>query len=105
MRLGKVHIWVVPLCYVVDLLIPKNRVFGLRNVQIWVMLFWKEVVLLIFSNFVSKLQNVQICNMSCLRNRIPESFISSKLSNMDCVDVERGLLTNCLEWHFHAAER
>ena len=23
-------------CYVVDLLIPKNRVFRLRNVQIWV---------------------------------------------------------------------
>ena len=51
-------------CYVVDLLIPKNRVFRLRNVQIWVVLFWKKVVLLIFSNFVSKLQNVQICSMS-----------------------------------------
>ena len=33
---GNVHIWLVPPCYVFDLLIPRNRVFRLRNVQIWV---------------------------------------------------------------------
>ena len=36
MILGKVHIWVVPPCNVVELLILKNRFFRLRNVQIWV---------------------------------------------------------------------
>ena len=34
--LGNVHICVVPLSYVVDLLILKNRVGSLRNVQICV---------------------------------------------------------------------
>ena len=36
LRFGNVHIWVVPPCYVVDLLILKNRVGRLRNVQTWV---------------------------------------------------------------------
>ena len=31
MTLGNVHIWVVPLCYVVDLPIPRNRVFGFET--------------------------------------------------------------------------
>ena len=64
MTLGNVHIWVVPLCYVIDLPIPRNRVFRLRNVQIWVVLFWKEVVLLIFTNSVFMLHNVLICTVS-----------------------------------------
>ena len=47
-----------------DLLIPRNRVFRLRNVQIWVVLSWMVVVLLIFTNSVFKLQNVQIWTVS-----------------------------------------
>ena len=57
-ELGKGHIRVLPLCYIVDLLILKNRVFRLRNVQIWVVL--SSIILLIFTNSVFKLQNVQI---------------------------------------------
>ena len=64
MTLGNFHIWVVPLCYVVDFLIPKNRVFRLRNVQICVVLFWNEVVLLKFTNSVFMLQIVEICTVS-----------------------------------------
>ena len=31
MTLGNVHIWVVPLCFVVDLLIPRNRISGFKR--------------------------------------------------------------------------
>ena len=44
MRLGNVHISVVSLCYVVDLIILRNRVFRPRNVQICVVLSCKVVV-------------------------------------------------------------
>ncbi len=60
LRLGNVHICVVPPCYVVDLMILRILVFRLRKVQIWVVLSWKVVVLLIFMNSVFKLQIVQI---------------------------------------------
>ncbi len=52
LRLGNVHIWLVPSCYIVDLLILRNRVFRLRNIQICVVLSWKVFVLLIFTNSV-----------------------------------------------------
>ena len=56
----KRRILVVSPCYVVDILILRNRVFRLRNVQIWEVLSWKVVFLLIFTNSGFKLQNVQI---------------------------------------------
>ena len=56
LRLGKVHICVVPPCYVVVLLIFRNRVFRLRNIQIWELMSWKVVALLIFTNSVFKLK-------------------------------------------------
>ena len=40
LRLGNVHKWYVPPCYVDDLLIFRNRVFSLRNDQICVVVFW-----------------------------------------------------------------
>ncbi len=34
--LGNVHTWVVSPCYVVDLMILRNRFFRLRNFQVWI---------------------------------------------------------------------
>ena len=47
-------------CYMVDLLILRNRVFWLRNFQILLVLSWEVAVLFIFTNSVFKPQNVQI---------------------------------------------
>ena len=35
LRLGNVHVWIVPPCYVVDLLLLRNCIFGLRIVYRW----------------------------------------------------------------------
>ncbi len=64
LRLGNVQICFVPPCYVVDLLILRNRVSMLPNVQIWVVLSCKVVLRLIFTTSNFKLQNVQIWTLS-----------------------------------------
>ena len=80
MRLGNVYIWVVPPCYVVDLMVLRNRVFRLRNVQIYVVLSWKVVVVLIFTNSVS----------------------SCKTFNMICVELQMCLFADCQVCHFRS---
>ena len=44
LRRGNVHIWVVPPCYVVDILMLRNSVFRLRILQKWVVLFRQGLI-------------------------------------------------------------
>ena len=55
LRLGNVHILVVPPCYVVDLLKFMNCVLNLRNVQIWAVPKSKGVYLWIVRNVIFRL--------------------------------------------------
>ena len=72
LKLGYVHIWVVPPSYVVDLLILRNRVFRLRNVEI---LF---------------------AVMEGVRSAVIHefSFQAAKSSDMDCAELQAGLFAD-----------
>ena len=75
LTLGNVHIWVVPFCYVVDLMILKNRVGRLRNVQIWV------------SAVLDGVRSADIQEFC---------FYAAKLSDMYCVEMQWSLFADSL---------
>ena len=83
LKLGYVHVWVVPPSYVVDLLILRNRVFRLRNVEI----------------------SVAVMEGGRSADIHEFCFQAAKLSDMDCVELQGGLFADCQKWYFQAAKR
>ncbi len=84
LMLGNVHIWVVPPCNVVELLILKNRFFRLRNVQIWV-------------SSVLEVGRSADFHEFC--------FHAAKRSDMYCDEMQGCLFADCQVWHFQDSKR
>ena len=60
LRLGNVHIWVVPPCYVDDLLMFRNSVLNVKSVKLWAVPYCKKVHFRIVKNGIFRLRNVLI---------------------------------------------
>ncbi len=80
MKLGNVHIWAVPPCYVVELMILRNRVFRLRNVNMG----------------SAVLQGGRSANIHEL------CFQAAKRSDKVCVYLQWVLFADCPESHFRS---
>ena len=83
LKLGYVHIYVVPPSYVVDLLNLRNRVFNLRNVEI----------------LVAVMEGGRSADIHEF------CFQAAKRSDMDCVELQSGPFADFPEWHFQPAKR
>ena len=78
LRLGNFHIWVVPPCYEVELLVLRNA----------------------FSGFKSLNMGSAVLEVGRFADIHEFFFQAAKRSEMNCVELQGCLFADCQEWHF-----
>ena len=103
------YIRAVSPCYVVDLMILRNRVLRLRNVQIWVVLSWKLVVCWYSRILFSSCKTFRYGMRRSARSIFAESqewhFQAAKCSYMSSTIIAEVRFAHAQVQHFHAAKR